>query len=194
MSRKIVVHEQRLILDDFFRIEEARLQFERYDGSLSPEVRRLSFDRGDCVGVLLTHRTRETVILTEQFRYPSHTRGAGWLVEVVAGAVDLGEDPAEAARRETLEETGYRVENVTLITVFFPSPGGSTERVFLFHAEVEDTDRVERGGGVDHEDEDIRVIEWSREEILERLEKGEVLDGKTLIALLWLRDKWRSQG
>ena len=113
-----------MLLEGFFKVEEARLQVERYDGSLSPEVRRLSLDRGDCVGVLLTHRTRGTVILTEQFRYPSHKVGSGWMVEVVAGAVDQGEDPVDAARRETLEETGYRASGpMEQIAVFFPSPG-----------------------------------------------------------------------
>ncbi|MCP5111641.1 MAG: NUDIX domain-containing protein, partial [bacterium] len=151
---QVDVTSRRLLLDDFFKIEEARLRFERFDGELSPEVRRLNLDRGDAVAALLVKPKAGNVILVNQFRYPAYTNGAGWITELVAGICEIGESPEETIRREILEEAGYHVGRLEMISQFFPSPGGSSERIFLYHAEVDESLPRETGGGEPSEGED----------------------------------------
>ncbi len=131
-------------------------------------------------------RARETVILVEQFRYPAWTRGGGWLVETIAGTVDPGESPEQAVRREVEEEAGYRIGALTHVSTFFLSPGGSSERVFLYCAFVTRSQRLGSGGGASPEHEDIRVLEVPLAEVGSRLTSGDFVDAKTLIGLQWL--------
>jgi nudix-type nucleoside diphosphatase (YffH/AdpP family) len=119
MPKRIKVEGRRRILDDFFKVEEVYLSFEKFDGSMSPIVRRLNFERGDSVAALLHHRERNNVLLVNQFKYPSYEKGPGWITEVVAGMIDRGENPEDAVRREILEETGYRAENLLHISTFY---------------------------------------------------------------------------
>jgi nudix-type nucleoside diphosphatase (YffH/AdpP family) len=98
--------------------------------------------------------------------------------------IDTGEAPEAAAIRETLEETGYRIREPELIGRFFVSPGGTSERVFLYFAEVGDADRVGMGGGID--DEDIQVLEIGLEELFAR---GLVEDTKLAIGVYWLQNR-----
>jgi ADP-ribose pyrophosphatase len=188
-KRVIVEGEKKLILDDFFKVEEVRLSFEKFDGSMSPVVRRLNFERGDSVAAVLHQKQRDVVILVNQFRYPAHDKGPGWLTEVVAGMIDEGEHPEAAMRREILEETGYVVENLVHIADFYVSPGGSSERIFLYCAEISGLDPAGKGGGLASENEDIQLVELSTGEAFARLERGEIQDAKTIIALMWLRTR-----
>ena len=101
--------------------------------------------------------------------------------------IDTGEAPEAAAIRETLEETGYRIREPELIGRFFVSPGGTSERVFLYFAEVGGADRVGMGGGID--DEDIKVLEIGLEELFERLARGLIEDAKLAIGAYWLQSR-----
>ncbi len=186
--RKVEVISRRRVFDDFFKIEEARLRFERYDGTMSEVVRRLNFERGDSVAALLVDPRRRIVYLTEQFKYPALEKAGGWLADVVGGMIDPGETPEEAARREILEEAGFEAEAVEPIATFFVSPGGSSERIFLFCARVSDAARRSVGGGIASEHEDIKILAWSVDEFLRKVRAGEVQDAKTLVAAYWLKD------
>src|SRR5437867_13108850 len=104
---KVEVISRRRLLDDFFKVDEARLRFERYDGTMSEVVRRLNFERGDSVAALLVDPRAQTVYLTEQFKYPAYEKAGGWLIDVVAGMFGPDESPEEAVRREILEESGF---------------------------------------------------------------------------------------
>jgi nudix-type nucleoside diphosphatase (YffH/AdpP family) len=109
----------------------------------------------------------------------------GWILETVAGMIDPNETPETAVTRETMEETGYRITNPRLIAKYYSSPGGTSERVFLYFAEVRDADRVGEGGGVD--DEDIRVVDMTLDQLFDRLAEGNIEDPKLLIAASWLQ-------
>ncbi len=174
-----------MVFDDKFKVLETRLQFEKFDGQMSPPVRRLTFERGDAAAALLWHRDRQRLLLVEQFRHPTYKKGPGWIIETVAGMVKPGEDPEAAMRREILEETGYQVRELEYIAAFYLSPGGSSERIFLYYAEVSENDLVAAGGGAAGEHEDIRLVEYSRSEIEAALDRGEIVDAKTLVALQW---------
>lgn len=183
---EVRIHDRRRIFDDWFAVDEAHLQFTRGDGRLSRVVRRLSLERGDAVAALLFDRRRSCVVLTRQFRFPTFDKGPGWMIETMAGMLDEGETCEDAVRREALEELGYRVGAVEPIARFYVSPGGSSERVHLYLAQIEAKDRVAEGGGVDDEDEAIEPVELALDEIPRAIADGTVCDAKTLVALLWL--------
>lgn len=189
--RRVDVLDRRRVLDDFFKVDEAYVSFERYDGTMSPPVRRLAFERGDSAAAVVRHRESGELLFTEQFRYPTLGRGEGWLVEIVAGTIDGTEAPEATVRRELEEELGYAVAHVEPIATFFVSPGGSSERIFLFYAEVTDAGRVSAGGGRAEEQEDIRILRMSLDEARVALGAGRMPDAKTIIGLHWLLDRAR---
>ena len=189
MSRKVIVEKRTLLLDDYFKVEEATVSYQKFDGTMSPVVRRLDLVRGDAVAAILFNKKRQRVILVSQFRYATLSRGTGWMTEVIAGLIDNGETPEDAVKREILEEAGYETETLERIFSFYPSPGITSERVILFYAETSGGDPVAKGGGLDHEDEDIQVLELPLEDALQQVECGEIADAKTIIGLMWLRER-----
>src|SRR5262245_20862434 len=166
---KVKIISRRRVFDDFFKIDKAKLRFERYDGSMSEVVQRLNFERGDSAAALLFDARTRVVYLIEQFMYPTLAKAGGWLQTVVAGMIDEGETPEEAIRREIEEEAGFAAERIEPVANFFVSPGGSSERIFLFCAVVSDAARVGEGGGVATEHEDIRLVPVAVNEFLARL-------------------------
>ncbi len=186
MPDKVTVHRKQRVFDDVFAIDEAELSYERFDGTMSPKVRRLSFERGDSVAALLYNRETKTILLVNQFKYPAWEKGPGWITEVVAGMLEGDESPESALRREVLEESGWKIERLEPIATFYVSPGGSSERIHLFYAEVTDRGRVAPGGGRAEENEDIARVEIPRARLGEVIESGEIADAKTLLGLLWL--------
>jgi ADP-ribose pyrophosphatase len=187
MDDGVSIARTRVLLDDYFRVEEVLLRHERADGRMSDEVRRLNLERGDSAAALVVNRDRRACILTRQFRYSAYKRGERWCVEVPAGVVEDAEDPVEAIRRELLEEIGYRAGELEPIATFFTSPGGSSERVHLFVAVVRDRDRIGPGGGLEAENESIEVLEIALDDVDAFLLDAEVGDAKTIIALNWLQ-------
>jgi ADP-ribose pyrophosphatase len=185
---KVEVISRKRLLDDFFKVDEAHLRFEQFDGTMSNVVRRLNFERGDAVAALLVNAERRSVYLVQQFMYPTLEKAGGWLDTVVAGMIDAGETPEQAARREIVEESGFTVDKVEPIASFFLSPGGSSERIFLFAAVVSEAARTAKGGGLASENEDIKVMEWPVDEFLARVTAGGLHDAKTIIAGHWLKD------
>ncbi len=189
MKRKVVVERRALILDDYFKVEEARVSYQKFDGTMSAPVRRLDLVRGDAVAAVVFNRARGRVILVNQFRYATLARGEGWLTEIVAGLIDAGETAEEAVRREILEETGYEVGTLERISCFYPTPGITSERIVLFYAETRGDAPVSSGGGVADEHEDIQVLELPLSEAYEMVERGEIADAKTIIGLMWLKSQ-----
>ncbi len=187
MSRKLDIISRRTVFNKFiFRVEEARLRHEKYDGTMSNELIRLNLDRGDAVAAIVHDTTDDTIILTEQFRYPTHAATGGWLAEIPAGMIRKGEEPAVAMRRELVEETGYEVDVLHPISDFFLSPGGSSERIFLFYAAVRPTNKTGEGGGVTGEGEDIRTVYVPVDELQQSLLDNTYADAKTILAMQWL--------
>lgn len=192
MTKRVeIISQQEVFRKAIFRIEEARLRHELYNGTMSEEIVRLNLSRGDSVAVILHNPVRRTVILTEQFRYPAYdptgVRGTGWLIETPAGMIDPGESPADAVRREVEEEIGYEVHEIRYISTFFVSPGGTSERILLFYASVSKENRLHDGGGLIEEGEDIRVIEMPVEDALRHMSTGDIADAKTIIGLQWMQ-------
>ena len=185
--RKIEIQRQKRLLDDFFKVDEVVLRHELASGRMSPPMRRLNLERGNGVAALLLDRQARTVVLVRQFRYPTAIAGPGWILEVVAGVCETGESLEATMRREILEETGYQVDALEPIASFYLSPGGSSEQIFLYCGEVSAANRPQPGGGVPQEGEDIEVVELPLEAAWKALDAGEIIDAKTMVALMWLR-------
>jgi nudix-type nucleoside diphosphatase (YffH/AdpP family) len=193
--RRVVVHAKRRVFDGFFDIDEAELSYERYDGQMSRPVKRLCFERGDSVAAIVLNRDSERLIFTEQFKYPTYEHGPGWIMETVAGTVEPNDGTPEAAlRREVLEELGYAVGELEPIAVFYTTPGGSSERILLYYAEVTDADRVQDGGGLQAEDEDIKAVEVPLAELDRLVASGGIHDAKTLVGVQWLQRRLSRDG
>lgn len=188
--KKVSIEQKRNIFDDFFKLEEAYLRFEQFNGEMSGLVRRLSLERGNSVAVLVLNRNNNKLIMVSQFRYPTFQNGHGWTIEIIAGMVDPGETPEQTIRRELQEETGLNIKTFEPISTFYPSPGGSSELIYLYYAEVsgEQAKYKETGGLLSH-GEDVKAIELSLKDALAKIKSGEIVDAKTIIALYWLENR-----
>lgn len=194
LPRKVEIRKQTRLFNDFFKVDEVIVSHQRLDGSMSPDERRLVFERGDSAAALLYNPDTNAVILVNQFKVPTllarrrdnPMTSDGWITETVAGMVDAAETPEETAVRETLEETGYKIGKPELICRFFSSPGGTSERIFLYFAEVSETDKIGKGGGL--AGEDVRTIEMNANELFHLLEEKQIEDPKLAIGAYWLQD------
>jgi GDP-mannose pyrophosphatase NudK len=109
----------------------------------------------------------------------------GMLIEACAGLLDL-DNPEDCIRRETEEETGYKIRDVRKIFEAYMSPGSVTEILYFFVAEYDHTMKSTDGGGVD-EHEQIEVLELPFEKTLNMIGSGEIKDGKTIMLLQYLK-------
>ena len=189
MPKRVELHEKEVIFEKLiFKVEQAKLRHEKFDGTMGKEITRLNLERGDGVAAVVHDETTDTVILIEQFRYPTYEKGPGWLLELPAGIVDDKDDsPAKTMQREVLEEAGYEVEDLRHIHTFYLSPGGSSERIFLYYASITEANKTTDGGGLEEEGEDIRTLKLTTAQAFEKLDNAEFHDAKTIIGLQWLR-------
>jgi nudix-type nucleoside diphosphatase (YffH/AdpP family) len=190
--RTAIVKKVRRLLDSFLSVDEAEVTYPRYDGALTT-VTRQSLERGDSVAVLAVDPARPAVWLVEQFRYPTLGKTGGWLTELPAGMIDALEAPEDAARRETVEETGIAPEALEHIATFYVSPGGTSERIYLYYAAVPNAAANEElSKRLRDKDEDIKIINQPIDAFLADASSGRIADAKTLVAALWL-DKHRER-
>lgn len=191
MSKKWVeTKEKKTVFNGgIFTVEEAIIRYQGENDSEPHEVKRLSFERGDSVGVLIHETDTQQLVFAEQFRYSTYQHGHGWLLEIVAGVVEENEDPKAAMIREVSEEVGYRLNGDTmeLISHMYLSPGASSERMWIYYAPVVAADKVDRGGGLAAEQEFVATIKLSVDECFAKLAAGEWIDAKTILSLQWFK-------
>lgn len=149
---------------------------------------REAYDRGNGATILLYNKTQKTVILTRQFRIPTYINGntTGMLIEACAGLLDK-DNPEDCIRRETEEETGYKVTDVRKIFEAYMSPGSVTEILYFFVAEYSKNMKVSDGGGAEHEQENIQVMELPFSQALQMIDTGEIKDAKTIMLLQYAK-------
>lgn len=179
----------------FFEFKKLRFSHSLYQGGQTPIIDRELFARGQAVVVLLFDSVQEQVVLVEQCRVgaiqhalESNCPANAWLQEPVAGMIDQGETPQQAAIREVFEETGYQIdsaENLEYITHFYPSPGACDEILWLYAAEI-DSLKLNEFSGLSEEHEDIRVVTLPYKDAKQQLAEGRLNVSSTIIALQWL--------
>lgn len=182
MQDRIRIKSVETLSDDWYVLKKTTFDYQRQDGSWQT-VSRETYDRGNGAAILLYDPARGRVLLTRQFRFPAFVNGHPEpLIEVCAGLLD-DRDPETAIRQEAAEETGYRVAAPRRVFEAFMSPGSVTERLVFFVAEYSPADRASDGGGVAAEGEDIEILEPTLAEALAMVERGEIMDGKTILLL-----------
>lgn len=176
-----------VLSDNWYVLRKVTFDFQRKDGRWQT-LSREAYDRGNGATILLYSRARQTVMLTRQFRLPTLLNGNpdGMLIEACAGLLDQ-DDPEACIRKETEEETGYRIENVRKVFEAFMSPGSVTERLYFFVGEYVDGDKVSAGGGVEEDGEEIEVLELSLDAALALIATGEIADAKTIMLLQYAK-------
>ena len=180
----------------FYRLDRLTLRHRLFEGGMGPVINRELFVRHDAVCVLPYDPQQDRVVLIEQFRVGAMGKSeTPWLLELVAGLIDKDEEPEEVARREALEEADLQLTSLWPITTYYPSPGGSNERVHLFLGRC---DSSNAGGvhGLAEEGEDIRVHVWPLEDALTAVKDGRIDNAASIIALQWLalnRDEVRGR-
>ena len=187
MNHQFEVLDKAIGYSGFFRLEKYRLRHELFAGGWSPEITRECLERGHAVAVLPYDPERDLIVLLEQFRVGAlDFPGGPWLLEIVAGIMDEPEETAEdVARRETIEEAGCALLDLTPICHYLVSPGGTSESITLFCGRVH---AAQVGGirGVVDEHEDIRLHVVSRSAALDLLHAGRINSAAPIIALQWL--------
>ncbi len=183
----VEVIEQETLYNGFFRLDRYRLRHRHFEGGWSGELKREVFERGNAAAALLYDPDRDAVVLVEQFRPGALAaeRGNPWLVEIVAGIVEDGEDAEQVVRREAIEEAGCTITDLVPMFEVFASPGGSSEVVSLFCGRV-DSRGVGGIHGHAHEGENIQVLVEPVDVALKRLDGDEVQNAFLIIALQWL--------
>lgn len=179
----IKIQKTELLSDNWYILNKVTFDYQKKDDSWITQKREV-YDRGNGAAILLYNSTNKKVILTRQFRLPTYLNGnqTGMMIEVCAGLLDQ-DHPEQCIIRETEEETGYRLTKVTKIMETYMSPGAVTEILYLFVGEYDESMKISEGGGAQHEEENIDVLEMSYDKAYAMIESGEIKDAKTILLL-----------
>jgi nudix-type nucleoside diphosphatase (YffH/AdpP family) len=147
----------------------------------------------DAALVLPYDEARDRILLVEQFRAGPARRGdpQPWILEPVAGLVDAGETPDHAARREAQEEAGLRLDRLERMFEGYASPGNATDHFYAFLALCDLPDDHATTGGLESEQEDLRLHLLAFDDAMRLIETGEANAMPLISMLLWL-DRWRA--
>ena len=183
----IKIQKTELLSDNWYVLNKVTFDYQKKDTSLITQKREV-YDRGNGAAILLYNSTQKTVILTRQFRLPTYLNGnkTGMMVEVCAGLLDQ-DHPEQCIIRETEEETGYRLSSVRKVFESYMSPGAVTEILYFFVGEYNASMKVSEGGGVEHEQENIDVLEYTFEEAYAMIASGQIKDAKTIMLLQYAK-------
>ena len=186
MNSEYKINKKKNLYNGFYQLEKINFTHRRHDKTWSPNISREIFSGAHVATVLPYDPIKKEILLLKQFRVGIMSEGTHdpTIIEVVAGMIDGGETPEEAARRECFEETGCKIKKIKKIYSYYPAPGSSSSYYHFFLAEVDAFDG-ERIVGEKHENEDIQVKSYSIEEAMQMLREGEIINGVTLISLQW---------
>jgi len=187
MIKNVKITNTEILSENWYTLRKITFEYKKKNGEVISQTRE-AYDRGNGATILLYNQETKSVILTRQFRLPTYTNGneTGMMIEACAGLLD--QDNAEdCIRRETEEETGYQIKDVKKVFEAYMSPGSVTEILYFFVAAYSKDMKVGEGGGVDHEEENIEVLEMPFDKALEMISNGEIKDAKTIMLIQYLR-------
>ena len=187
LNDKVKILDTAILSNNWYTLKKVTYEYQKNDGTRQVQSRE-AYDRGNGATILLYNKEQRTVILTRQFRMPTfiNGNGTGMLIEACAGLLD-NDNPEDCIRRETEEETGFKVSHVRKIFEAYMSPGSVTEMLHFFVAEYSNAMKISDGGGISHEQEDIEVLEKDFTEALEMMASGEIKDAKTMMLLQYAK-------
>lgn len=180
------VLEKKRAFQGYFAIDVYKTRYRRFDGTESAVITREIFERGDAAAVIPYDPERDAVVLIEQFRLGAvRDTESPWLLELPAGIVDPGETPENTVIREMQEETGLSLAKVCHAMDFLTSPGGSTEKIYLY-AGLVDSSGAQGCHGLLSESEDIRVLAVPLCDALALVDSGRIRNSIAIAGLQYL--------
>ena len=187
MIDNVRILKTEILSDNWYTLRKITYEYLKNNGSKETQTRE-AYDRGNGATILLYNKDQNTVILTRQFRLPTFVNGneTGMLIEACAGLLDK-DNPEDCIRRETEEETGYRITDVRKIFEAYMSPGSVTEILYFFIASYDKSMKIHEGGGIAHEEENIDVLEMPFQQAMDMIENGEIKDAKTIMLLQYVK-------
>ncbi|MDF5691543.1 GDP-mannose pyrophosphatase NudK [Aquirufa aurantiipilula] len=184
---EIKITKSDILSDNWYILRKITYEYTQADGTVQIHQRE-AYDRGNGATILLYNKESGTVILTRQFRLPTYINGNkdGMMIEACAGLLDQ-DNPEDCIRRETEEETGYKITEIQKVFEAYMSPGSVTEILYFFIAAYAKSMKVSNGGGVEHEQENIEVVEIPIQQALAMIQSGEIKDAKTIMLLQYIK-------
>jgi len=181
------IQKEELLSDNYLQVARHVLRHKKFNGDWSQTFEREVVHRGSAVSVILYDPALDTIVLVEQFRLGALSdERSPWLMELVAGVIDAGEDEVEVAVRETKEETGITITAPKEVYRYYTSPGICSEQVILYYAECDSQEAV-KTAGLEYENEDIKVHVLPREDVFQHLHTGQFKNVNTIAGLQWLQ-------
>ncbi|WP_439584423.1 GDP-mannose pyrophosphatase NudK [Dyadobacter bucti] len=182
-NENVNVVSEEVLSNNWYTLRKYTFDYQRADGKWERQSRE-AYDRGNGATILLYNIEQQTVILTRQFRLPTYTNGneTGMLIEACAGLLDK-DNAEDCIKRETEEETGFKIRSVKKIFEAYMSPGSVTEILYFFIAEYSADMKINDGGGCETEQENIEVLEIPFAKAVEMIGTGEIKDAKTMLLI-----------
>ncbi len=186
-SNKVRNVNRELLSNNWYKLEKITFDYLKADGNWESQSRE-AYDRGNGAAILLYNKKKGSVILTRQFRMPTYINGneSGMMIEVCAGLLD-GDHPEDCIKKETEEETGYKLDHVEKVFESYMSPGSVTEVLYFFIGSYEEKMKVSDGGGAESETENIEVLELPFDNAFAMIASGEIKDAKTIMLLQYAK-------
>jgi len=188
-NNKVKILKTEILSDNWYTLNKVTFEYLKKDGTLETQSRE-AYDRGNGATILLYNKESKTVILTRQFRLPTYINGNedGMMIEACAGLLDK-DNPEDCIKRETEEELGYEISDIKKVFEVYMSPGSVTEILYFFIAEYSKSMKINDGGGLADEQEEIEVLELNIDEALKMIDSGAIKDAKTIMLIQHLRLK-----
>ena len=182
-NSRVKIKRTEVLSDNWYQLNKITFDYLRNDGTWQTQIRE-SYDRGNGAAVFMYNKQTKNIILIKQFRLPSYLNGNknGLLIETCAGLLD-DDNPETCIKKEILEETGYKINNVSKVFEAYMTPGAVTEQIHYFIAEYTDNMKTDKGGGLISEEEDIEVLEMPFTKAIDLLNKGAIRAAKTMLLI-----------
>jgi len=185
-KKDLTIVKKEVIWQGYFKMIKYYFTHQLFGGGSSPVVERELFERGTAVAVIPYDPVTDEIILIEQIRVGAFNHDINpWMIELVAGMIEENEQSSDVAKRELMEETGLDCLRLEKVMSYLPSPGGTSEKIDLYIAEV-NAASVSDIAGLESENEDIKTHRFSVKEAIELLSQSHFENGVTIIGLQWL--------